>query len=85
MLILTTFDLDEYVYEALRAGASGFLLKDAPPEQLIGAIHTLAAGEALIAPAITKRLIGRSRAPRRRLRPRPRSRSSRRASARCSC
>jgi DNA-binding NarL/FixJ family response regulator len=57
VLILTTFDLDEYVYEALRAGASGFLLKDAPPEQLIDAIHTLAAGEALIAPAITKRLI----------------------------
>ena len=59
VLILTTFDLDEYVYEALRAGASGFLLKDAPPEQLIAAIHTLAAGEALIAPAITKRLIER--------------------------
>jgi DNA-binding NarL/FixJ family response regulator len=57
VLILTTFDLDEYVYEALRAGASGFLLKDAEPEQLIAAIHTLAAGEALIAPAITKRLI----------------------------
>jgi DNA-binding NarL/FixJ family response regulator len=57
VLILTTFDLDEYVYAALRAGASGFLLKDAPPEQLIAAIHTLAAGEALIAPAITKRLI----------------------------
>jgi DNA-binding NarL/FixJ family response regulator len=57
VLILTTFDLDEYVYGALRAGASGFLLKDAPPEQLIAAIHTLAAGEALIAPAITKRLI----------------------------
>ncbi len=57
VLVLTTFDLDEYVYEALRAGASGFLLKDAPAEQLIGAIHTLAAGEALIAPAITKRLI----------------------------
>jgi DNA-binding NarL/FixJ family response regulator len=57
VLILTTFDLDEYVYEALRAGASGFLLKDAPPEQLVAAIHTLAAGEALIAPAITKRLI----------------------------
>ena len=57
VLILTTFDLDEYVYEALRAGASGFLLKDAPPEQLVSAIHTLAAGEALIAPAITKRLI----------------------------
>jgi DNA-binding NarL/FixJ family response regulator len=57
VLMLTTFDLDEYVYEALRAGASGFLLKDVLPEQLIAAIHTLAAGEALIAPAITKRLI----------------------------
>jgi DNA-binding NarL/FixJ family response regulator len=57
VLILTTFDLDEYVYDALRAGASGFLLKDAPAEQLIAAIHTLAAGEALIAPVITKRLI----------------------------
>jgi DNA-binding NarL/FixJ family response regulator len=57
VLVLTTFDLDEYVYEALRAGASGFLLKDCPAEQLIAAIHTLAAGEALIAPAITKRLI----------------------------
>ena len=55
--ILTTFDLDEYVYAALRAGASGFLLKDAPPEQLIAAVHTLAGGDALIAPAITKRLI----------------------------
>jgi len=58
VLILTTFDLDEYVYAALRAGASGFLLKDAPPEQLIAAVHTLAGGAALIAPAITKRLIG---------------------------
>jgi DNA-binding NarL/FixJ family response regulator len=57
VLILTTFDLDEYVYEALRAGASGFLLKDAPAEHLIDAIHTLASGEALIAPVITKRLI----------------------------
>jgi DNA-binding NarL/FixJ family response regulator len=57
VLILTTFDLDEYVYEALRAGASGFLLKDAPAEQLIAAVRVLAAGEALIAPAITKRLI----------------------------
>ncbi len=59
VLVLTTFDLDEYVYEALRAGASGFLLKDAPPEQLIAAVRVLAAGEALIAPAITKRLIER--------------------------
>jgi DNA-binding NarL/FixJ family response regulator len=59
VLVLTTFDLDEYVYEALRAGASGFLLKDAPPESLIAAVRVLAAGEALIAPAITKRLIER--------------------------
>jgi DNA-binding NarL/FixJ family response regulator len=57
VLILTTFDLDGYVYEALRAGASGFLLKDAPAEQLVVAIRTVAAGEALLAPAITRRLI----------------------------
>jgi DNA-binding NarL/FixJ family response regulator len=57
ILILTTFDLDEYVYEALRAGASGFLLKDVPPEDLIAAVRIVAAGDALIAPAITKRLI----------------------------
>ena len=57
VLILTTFDLDSYVYEALRAGASGFLLKDAPPEQLVAAIRTVAAGDALLAPAITRRLI----------------------------
>ncbi len=57
VLVLTTFDLDEYVYEALRAGASGFLLKDAPPEQLIAAVRTVAAGEALLAPSITRRLI----------------------------
>jgi DNA-binding NarL/FixJ family response regulator len=57
ILILTTFDLDEYVYEALRAGASGFLLKDTPPEQLVQAIRVVAAGEALLAPSITKRLI----------------------------
>ena len=57
ILILTTFDLDEYVYEALRAGASGFVLKDDPPEQLIAAIHTVAAGEALLSPTITKRVI----------------------------
>ena len=49
-MILTTFDLDEYVYDALRAGASGFLLKDAPPEQLIAAIRAIAAGDALLAP-----------------------------------
>jgi DNA-binding NarL/FixJ family response regulator len=57
ILILTTFDLDEYVYKALRAGASGFVLKDDPPEQLIAAIRTVAAGEALLSPAITKRVI----------------------------
>jgi DNA-binding NarL/FixJ family response regulator len=57
ILILTTFDLDEYVYEALRAGASGFVLKDDSPEQLIGAIRTVAAGEALLSPTITKRVI----------------------------
>jgi DNA-binding NarL/FixJ family response regulator len=57
VLILTTYDMDEYVYNALRAGASGFLLKDAPPEQLIAAIHAVAAGDALLAPSITRRLI----------------------------
>lgn len=57
VLILTTFDLDEYVYEALRAGASGFLLKDAPPEDLVHAIRVVAAGEALLAPSVTRRLI----------------------------
>jgi DNA-binding NarL/FixJ family response regulator len=57
VLILTTFDLDEYVYEALRSGASGFLLKDTPPEQLVQAITVVAKGEALLAPSITKRLI----------------------------
>ena len=58
ILILTTFDLDEYVYEALRAGESGFVLKDDPPEQLIAAIRTVAAGDALLSPAVTKRVIG---------------------------
>jgi DNA-binding NarL/FixJ family response regulator len=57
VLMLTTFDLNEYVYEALRAGASGFLLKDVPPEQLVAGIHVVAEGEALLAPSITKRLI----------------------------
>ena len=57
VLILTTFDLDEYVYSALRGGASGFLLKDTPPRQLIAAVRTVADGDALLAPAITKRLI----------------------------
>jgi DNA-binding NarL/FixJ family response regulator len=57
VLILTTFDLDEYVYAALRAGASGFLLKDTPPADLLTAIRTIAAGDALLAPAVTRRLI----------------------------
>ncbi|MGZ8687782.1 MAG: response regulator [Gaiellaceae bacterium] len=57
ILILTTFDLDEYVYEALRAGASGFLLKDTPPEDLVDAIHVVAGGDALLAPSITRRVI----------------------------
>ena len=57
VLILTTFDLDEYVYSALRGGASGFLLKDTPPRQLIDAVRTVAHGDSLLAPAITKRLI----------------------------
>ena len=57
ILILTTFDLDEYVYEALSAGASGFVLKDDPPEQLLAAIRTVAAGDALLSPTITKRVI----------------------------
>jgi len=58
VLILTTFDLDEYVYEALRAGASGFVLKDDPPEQLIAAILTVARGDALLSPGVTRRVIG---------------------------
>jgi DNA-binding NarL/FixJ family response regulator len=57
VLILTTFDLDEYVYNALRAGASGFLLKDTPPTDLIDAIHIIAAGNALLAPSVTRTLI----------------------------
>ncbi len=59
VLVLTTFDLDEYVYAAMRAGASGFLLKDAPREQLVNAVRTVARGEALLAPTVTKRLIER--------------------------
>jgi DNA-binding NarL/FixJ family response regulator len=68
VLVLTTYDLDEYVYDALQAGASGFLLKDTPPEQLADGIRAVAGGEALLAPTITRRLIeeftriGRSRA-----------------------
>jgi DNA-binding NarL/FixJ family response regulator len=57
VLILTTFDLDEYVYEALRAGASGFVLKDDPAEQLIAAVRTVAAGDSVLSPSVTKRVI----------------------------
>jgi DNA-binding NarL/FixJ family response regulator len=66
VLILTTFGLDEYVVESLRAGASGFLLKDAPPEDLVEAIRIVAAGDALLAPSVTRRLLDRvaSRLPR---------------------
>jgi DNA-binding NarL/FixJ family response regulator len=65
IMILTTFDLDEYVYEALRAGASGFVLKDEPPETLLAAIRVVARGEALLSPAVTKRVIERfARTPR---------------------
>jgi DNA-binding NarL/FixJ family response regulator len=65
ILILTTFGLDEYVFEALSAGASGFVLKDDPPEQLIAAVRTIAAGDALLSPAVTKRVIKQfTRAPR---------------------
>ncbi|MBT0772825.1 response regulator transcription factor [Kineosporia sp. J2-2] len=59
VLILTTFDLDEYVFAGLRAGASGFLLKDAPPDVLITAIRTVAAGDAVLAPSVTRRLLER--------------------------
>jgi DNA-binding NarL/FixJ family response regulator len=57
VLMLSTFDLDEHVYDAMKAGASGFMLKNAPPEQLASAVRTVASGEALLAPAITRRLI----------------------------
>ncbi|WP_433002490.1 response regulator [Kribbella sp. CA-294648] len=57
ILVLTTFDLDEYVFEALRAGASGFLLKDAPAEELVAAIRVVASGDALLAPGVTRRVI----------------------------
>jgi DNA-binding NarL/FixJ family response regulator len=57
VIMLTTFDIDDYVYDALRAGASGFLLKDATPAQILDAIHVVAAGDALLAPAVTRRLI----------------------------
>ncbi|WP_438860764.1 hypothetical protein [Actinoplanes nipponensis] len=55
--MLTTFDLDEYIYAALRAGAGGFLLKDTPPERLLAAIHTVAAGDTLLTPSVTRRVV----------------------------
>jgi DNA-binding NarL/FixJ family response regulator len=58
VVVLTTFDTDEYVYEALRLGASGFLLKDSPPEQLVAAVRAVAAGDAMLDPTVTRRLIG---------------------------
>jgi DNA-binding NarL/FixJ family response regulator len=64
VLILTTFDLDEYVYDALRAGATGFLLKDVPPEQLVAAVRTAHQGDALLAPSVTRRLIEEFTQPR---------------------
>jgi DNA-binding NarL/FixJ family response regulator len=71
VLMLTTFDLDDYVYEALRAGASGFLLKDATADDLVAAVRVIAAGEALLAPAVTRRLIEEFARQPRRDRPRP--------------
>ncbi len=71
VLILTTFDLDDYVYEALRAGASGFLLKDAPAADLVHAVRVVAAGDALLAPAVTRRLIAEFAARPVTARPRP--------------
>jgi DNA-binding NarL/FixJ family response regulator len=71
VIILTTFDLDDYVYEALRAGASGFLLKDAPAADLITAVRVVAAGEALLAPSVTRRLIAEFAARSHGDRPRP--------------
>jgi DNA-binding NarL/FixJ family response regulator len=71
--MLTTFDMDEYVYESLRVGASGFLLKDVPPEQLVAGIRAVASGEALLAPSVTRRMIEEFvRRPRNAARPAPR-------------
>jgi DNA-binding NarL/FixJ family response regulator len=72
VLMLTTFDLDEYVYDALRNGASGFLLKDTPPEDLVAAIRVIAQGEALLAPSVTTRLINEFAPPPARPSPHPR-------------
>ena len=71
VLMLTTFDLDDYVYDALRAGASGFLLKDAPAADLVHAVRVVAAGDALLAPSVTRRLIAEFARPPGRDRPTP--------------
>ena len=86
VLMLTTFDIDEYVYEAIRAGASGFLLKDALPDELIAAVHVIARGDSLLAPSVTRRMIEHfvSASPVRATFL-PSSGSSHPASARCSC
>ena len=86
VLILTTFGLDDYVYDALRAGASGFMLKDAPPEELLAAVEVVARGDALIAPAVTRSVIEEfaRRSPAQRSPPPRARRADRRASARCS-
>ena len=87
VLVLTTFGLDEYVYDALRAGASGFLLKDAPAEDLLAAVRVVARGDALLDPAVTRSVIDalrRASPIRRRARPRELDRAHRRASARSS-
>ena len=76
ILVLTTFDLDEYVYEALGNGASGFLLKDAPAAELLAGVRVVAAGDALLAPSITRRLIGDFARRRRHERPRPEAAST---------
>jgi DNA-binding NarL/FixJ family response regulator len=82
ILILTTFDLDEYVFEALRAGAAGFLLKEAPPEQLIDAVRTIAAGDALLGARVTRRVIEAFRAAARTRRARARAARADRARGR---
>ena len=73
VLVLTTFDLDEYAFTALRAGASGFLLKDVPPADLLSGIRAVAAGDAVVAPSVTRRLLDtlRASAPAARRHPRP--------------
>ena len=83
VLILTTFDLDEYVYDALRAGASGFLLKDVPPDQLAAGVRMVSDGDALLAPSITRRLIEEFAAPRTPARHHPRIQRAQPPRTRC--